>query len=91
MRDRHYRHLRLLITTPITTTFSLRVKLPFEDEEFDYIHVSGIAFAVPENKVRDHTVVMNIYILIEAYFWLQWLSLFEVCTAFCCNTLVNQP
>ncbi|KAI0936751.1 hypothetical protein AcV5_004813 [Taiwanofungus camphoratus] len=28
----------------------LRIKLPFEDEEFDHIHISGLAFAVPENK-----------------------------------------
>lgn len=30
---------------------SLRKRLPFEDEEFDYVHIDGLAFAVPENKV----------------------------------------
>ena len=30
---------------------SLRQRLPFEDEEFDYVHIEGLAFAVPENKV----------------------------------------
>ncbi|KZT75057.1 hypothetical protein DAEQUDRAFT_19481 [Daedalea quercina L-15889] len=28
----------------------LRQRLPFEDEEFDYVHIQGLAFAVPENK-----------------------------------------
>ena len=31
---------------------SLRQKLPFEDDEFDHVHIHGIGFAVPENKVR---------------------------------------
>ena len=30
---------------------SLRQRLPFEDEEFVYVHIDGLAFAVPENKV----------------------------------------
>lgn len=34
---------------------SLRQKLPFEDDEFDHVHIHGLAFAVPENKVG-HTV-----------------------------------
>ncbi|KAI0094360.1 hypothetical protein BDY19DRAFT_912415 [Irpex rosettiformis] len=28
----------------------LRQKLPFEDDEFDYVHIHGIALGVPENK-----------------------------------------
>nr|VWO94318.1 N/A [Ganoderma boninense] len=28
----------------------LRNKLPFEDEEFDHVHINGIALGVPENK-----------------------------------------
>ncbi|EPT01481.1 hypothetical protein FOMPIDRAFT_56317 [Fomitopsis schrenkii] len=28
----------------------LRQRLPFDDEEFDYVHINGLAFAVPENK-----------------------------------------
>ncbi|GJE85787.1 S-adenosyl-L-methionine-dependent methyltransferase [Phanerochaete sordida] len=28
----------------------LRQKLPFEDDEFDHVHIHGIGFAVPENK-----------------------------------------
>ncbi|TFY59843.1 hypothetical protein EVJ58_g5519 [Rhodofomes roseus] len=28
----------------------LRQRLPFEDEEFDFVHIHGLAFAVPENK-----------------------------------------
>lgn len=30
---------------------SLTTKLPFEDDEFDHVHVSMIAKGVPENKV----------------------------------------
>lgn len=30
---------------------SLRNKLPFEDEEFDYVHVQNLALGIPENKV----------------------------------------
>jgi hypothetical protein len=30
---------------------SLTTKLPFDDDEFDHIHIRGIARAVPENKV----------------------------------------
>lgn len=29
----------------------LRQKLPFEDDEFDHVHIQGMAFAVPEHKV----------------------------------------
>ncbi|PIL31735.1 hypothetical protein GSI_06439 [Ganoderma sinense ZZ0214-1] len=30
----------------------LRNKLPFEDEEFDHVHINGIALGVPENKYQ---------------------------------------
>lgn len=30
---------------------SLTNKLPFEDDEFDHVHISGVARGVPENKV----------------------------------------
>jgi hypothetical protein len=32
---------------------SLTTKLPFEDDEFDHVHISMIAKGVPENKVRN--------------------------------------
>jgi hypothetical protein len=31
---------------------SLTTKLPFDDEEFDYVHIKDIARGVPESKVR---------------------------------------
>lgn len=31
--------------------FSLTTKLPFEDDEFDHVHIQSIAAGVPENKV----------------------------------------
>ena len=34
------------------THHRLRQKLPFDDDEFDYVHIHGLAFAVPEPKVR---------------------------------------
>ena len=33
---------------------SLTTKLPFEDDEFDHVHIQAIAKGVPENKVRIH-------------------------------------
>lgn len=33
---------------------SLTTRLPFEDDEFDHVHVQGIARGVPENKVIEH-------------------------------------
>ena len=30
---------------------SLTMQLPFEDDEFDHVHIHAIARAVPENKV----------------------------------------
>ena len=35
----------------LMSAHSLRQKLPFEDDEFDHVHIHGLAFAVPENKV----------------------------------------
>lgn len=31
---------------------SLTTKLPFEDDEFDHVHIQSIATGVPESKVR---------------------------------------
>jgi len=31
--------------------FSLTTRLPFDDDEFDHIHMQSIATGVPENKV----------------------------------------
>jgi hypothetical protein len=31
--------------------FSLTTKLPFDDDEFDHVHIQSIAAGVPENKV----------------------------------------
>lgn len=31
--------------------YSLTTKLPFEDDEFDHVHIQAIAKGVPENKV----------------------------------------
>lgn len=33
------------------TSISLTTKLPFEDDEFDHVHIRSIARAVPESKV----------------------------------------
>ena len=30
---------------------SLTTKLPFDDDEFDHVHIQSIAAGVPENKV----------------------------------------
>ncbi len=35
----------------IALAYSLRQKLPFDDDEFDHVHIHGLAYAVPENKV----------------------------------------
>ena len=38
---------------PVTkSVFSLKCPWPFPDNEFDYIHVEGAGFAIPESKVR---------------------------------------
>lgn len=42
---------------------SLTTKLPFEDDEFDHVHIRGIARAVPENKVC---------VLIRIYYYFDW-------------------
>lgn len=31
---------------------SLTTKLPFDDDEFDHVHIQSIAKGVPENKVE---------------------------------------
>lgn len=36
---------------PLYSPSSLTTNLPFEDDEFDHVHVSMIATGVPENKV----------------------------------------
>lgn len=49
----------------LTLTFpplsSLTTKLPFEDDEFDHVHVSMIAKGVPENKVKIMLKSCNFY------------------------------
>ena len=45
------RNLSCLLPQP-DMMFSLECPLPFRDNEFDFIHVEGIALGVPENKVR---------------------------------------
>lgn len=42
---------------------SLRQKLPFDDDEFDHVHIQNIAFAVPENKVTSETICDGEYFL----------------------------
>ncbi|EKM61303.1 uncharacterized protein PHACADRAFT_84271 [Phanerochaete carnosa HHB-10118-sp] len=37
----------------------LRQKLPFDDDEFDHVHIHGLAFAVPENKW--HSLYQEVY------------------------------
>lgn len=37
--------------------YSLTTKLPFEDDEFDHIHLKGIARAVPETKVSNMFII----------------------------------
>ncbi len=56
------------------TSISLTTKLPFEDDEFDHVHIRSIARAVPESKVRDQALVNLRDLLIR----LQWDYLFEV-------------
>jgi SAM-dependent methyltransferase len=54
------RAAKFSVSTPVGSTLGSRIEwvqsnflksLPFLDEEFDYIHVSGIARGVPEDKV----------------------------------------
>lgn len=33
---------------------SLTTKLPFDDDEFDHVHMHGLGRGIPENKVRHH-------------------------------------
>jgi hypothetical protein len=40
------------LTTLTEGVVSLTNKLPFEDDEFDHVHVHAIAQGVPENKVN---------------------------------------
>lgn len=42
---------------------SLTTKLPFDDDEFDHVHVRCIARAVPENKVKLKFKTKNIFLL----------------------------
>jgi hypothetical protein len=42
---------RLFPTTSLNIQISLTTQLPFDDDEFDHVHVHAIARAVPENKV----------------------------------------
>ena len=38
--------------TSLNIQGSLTTKLPFDDDEFEHVHVHAIARAVPENKVH---------------------------------------
>lgn len=40
------------------TRTSLTTKLPFDDDEFDHVHIQSIAAGVPENKVYFSFVLM---------------------------------
>ena len=53
---------------------SLRNKLPFEDEEFDYVHIQNLALGIPENKVRRSFISQAVL----ADRPNQWYSLYEV-------------
>jgi heme/copper-type cytochrome/quinol oxidase subunit 4 len=47
--------------------FSLTTKLPFDDDEFDHVHIQSIAAGVPENKVC--AVVFSLIITLDR-FWI---------------------
>ena len=40
--------------SPAENVPSLRNKLPFDDDEFDHVHIQGLASGIPEIKVRSH-------------------------------------
>ena len=49
------------VTNPDVCIQSLTTKLPFDDDEFDHVHVSMIAKGVPENKVSSLSKVPSFY------------------------------
>ncbi|KAI8990481.1 hypothetical protein BD414DRAFT_535785 [Trametes punicea] len=51
----------------------LRNKLPFDDDEFDHVHIQCLAMGIPENKVGDPLILT----LQSAKSWKQWPSVFE--------------
>ena len=54
------------------TSRSLTTKLPFDDDEFDHVHIKSIARGVPENKVCIHTHMLRRWLIV-----LQWQTIFE--------------
>ena len=68
--------LDLVGQAPIMS-FSLTTKLPFEDDEFDHVHIQAIAKGVPENKVGWSWIILVITNTVS-----QWGVLFEVGHAF---------
>ena len=51
-----FRHVNLLLPLlfdlPITLISLTLERLPFDDNEFDFVHLFSLAFCVPEDKVR---------------------------------------
>ncbi len=43
-------HVCCFVLALLNVIYSLTTKLPFEDDEFDHVHIQSIARAVPENK-----------------------------------------
>jgi hypothetical protein len=54
---------------------SLTTKLPFDEDEFDHVHVKDIARGVPESKVRLH-VLIKAEVVTDSLF--QWDFVFAV-------------
>lgn len=50
----------ILLSLPLTISRSLE-RLPFRDDEFDFVHVKRIARGVPENKVV--SLLFSIYFI----------------------------
>ena len=61
----HVSQLRCMSQSSSLMTFrSLRNKLPFDDDEFDHVHIQGLALGIPENKVREcrhHDIIGETY------------------------------
>ena len=42
---------------------SLTTKLPFDDDEFDHVHMHGLGRGIPENKVRLFFLLYHVRVL----------------------------